>query len=318
MDAGEVEIRLLRADEVARLISLVRRCYGDSYIDPTQYDEASVRRSITEGLRHSIVGFDSAGRAIAHMSFSLRRLGDLTADAGMTLVDPDYRGRKLAMRCGIALGQRASEIGLVGAHDYPVTVHGATQRLAVDQGIYTGLMLDNVPADVSFRDMHEVQTPTRSASLIRYLPFAPAPEREVFVPPRYRELIEGIYSETGLVRRPVDEDRRTNCANCELITQVDERRSSTRIEVRRAGNDTAARIAEALTGDANRAEVVHLDLPLADAGTPHVAEESRALGFFYAGLLPEYRDGDILRMQRLRRPTGCLCPGIIRIASTSA
>ncbi len=191
----------------------------------------------------------------------------------------------------------------MGVHDYPVTVHGATQRLAVEQGIYTGLMLDNVPADVTFRDMNEAQTPARSASLIRYLPFAPAPEREVFVPPRYHELIEGIYLEAGLVRRPVDDDRRTSHANCELVTQVDERRSSVRIEVRRVGNDTVVGIAEALANAVNHAEVGHLDPPLADAGTPHVAEESRALGFFYAGLLPEYCDGDILRMQRLGHRT---------------
>ncbi len=73
--------------------------------------------------------------------------------------------------------------------------------------------------------------------------------------------------------------------------------------MRRVGNDTVVGIAEALANAVKHAEVGHLDLPLADAGTPHVAEESRALGFFYAGLLPEYCDGDILRMQRLGHRT---------------
>ncbi len=200
-NAEDAEIRLLQADEVARLISLVRRYYGDSYIDPTQYDEVSVRRAIVEGLRHSIVGFSSAGSVIAHMSLTLRRVGDLTADAGMTLVDPGFRGRKLTARVGVALWRHAIDIGLVGAHDYPVTVHGATQRLAVDQGVYTGMMLDNVPADVTFRGMEDVSAPARSASLIRYLPFASAPEREVFLPPRYSTFHSRILARRSLWKR---------------------------------------------------------------------------------------------------------------------
>ena len=137
---------------------------------------------------------------------------------------------------------------------------------------------------------------------MRYLPFAAAPEREVFLPSRYHELIEGIYSEAGLVRRPLEGNRRAGHVSCDLVVQVDERRSSARIDLRRAGGDAGARIAEVLGDEPNRAEVVHLDLPLSDAATPHVAEESRALGFFYAGLLPEYRDGDVLRMQWRKRP----------------
>jgi hypothetical protein len=45
--------------------------------------------------------------------------------------------------------------------------------------------------------------------------------------------------------------------------------------------------------------VAHVDLPLADPATPMATEALRVQGFSFAGLLPEYRDGDVLRLQRL-------------------
>ena len=121
--AGLVElvIRPLRADEAPRLVACVRRCYGESYIDPAQYDADEIARSIAEGRRHAIAAVARDGEVVGHIGLTLRRAGDVTADAGMTLVDPRFRGRKLARAISLALGRRAIELGLVGMHDYPVT-----------------------------------------------------------------------------------------------------------------------------------------------------------------------------------------------------
>jgi serine/threonine-protein kinase RsbW len=44
---------------------------------------------------------------------------------------------------------------------------------------------------------------------------------------------------------------------------------------------------------------IGLDLPLASPALPHVCGPLEALGFFFAGVIPELLDGDVLRLQYL-------------------
>jgi hypothetical protein len=81
---------------------------------------------------------------------------------------------------------------------------------------------------------------------------------------------------------------------------LDTRRKIVRIGVTRIGADLDARVeAETRTASDGGAIVGHVDLPLSDPGAPFAAVVLRAMGYSFAGLLPEYRDGDVLRMQWL-------------------
>jgi hypothetical protein len=44
---------------------------------------------------------------------------------------------------------------------------------------------------------------------------------------------------------------------------------------------------------------IGLDLPLSDAAVPSLCAALEALGFFFAGVVPELADGDVLRLQYL-------------------
>ena len=110
---GELTIRALRADEAPELVACVQRCYGDTYVDPGQYDSDAIARAIRDGRRHSLVAVTPDGAVVGHMGLTLRRIGDNTADAGLTLVDPEYRGRGLSRALGMALGRKGAALGLV-------------------------------------------------------------------------------------------------------------------------------------------------------------------------------------------------------------
>jgi hypothetical protein len=74
------------------------------------------------------------------------------------------------------------------------------------------------------------------------------------------------------------------------------------IRVRRVGADTAAEVRRARQDlcDTAGAEVVYLELPLAQSGTPAVCAAAEADGFFFSGLGPRFApDGDALRLQFL-------------------
>ncbi len=315
----DIAVRLVTPDEASLLIALVRLCYGDSYIDPSFYSEAAVGERLASGRLHSTGAFTETGQLVGHMGITLRGHGGITADAGMTLVDPAYRGRGIARRVAVGLAQQAIALGLVGVHDYPVTVHAATQRIGAGFGVDTGLMLANMPADVVFQDMDTPAFGSRTSSLIRWLPFGPAPERSVYLPERYQEQIEGLYAEAHLTRTVLQSDECLGERESELEQAYDERRQILRIGIRRGGSDLASKVGAETRDAAKRGGLVaHVDLPLADPTTPVATDALRTQGFSFAGLLPEYREGDVLRMQWLADSVDDTPSSILSTDSTRA
>ena len=48
-----------------------------------------------------------------------------------------------------------------------------------------------------------------------------------------------------------------------------------------------------------RFDCIYVDIPLKQRGAGYVASAVRRLGFFFGCVIPEYRDGDVLRLQYL-------------------
>ncbi len=316
---GDVTVRLLDPQEAPLLIELIRHCYAETYIDPTFYEEPSVRALLASGKLYSIGAFSVSGELVGHMGITSRPWGGATADAGMTLVDPSHRGKGIAREVAVGLAQQSVALGLIGVHDYPVTVHAATQRLAKGFGVDTGLMLVNIPADVAFQEMETPAPGERSSSLMRWLPFGRAPRREVYLPDRYRERLTSLYEAAALPRSVCDADATVSAQPSELEVILDTRRKIARIGVTRIGADLDARV-KAETGRASDegAIVGHVDLPLSDPGTPFAAVVLRAVGYSFAGLLPEYRDGDVLRMQWLSLEAQASAAAVLSTDATRA
>jgi len=312
-----IAVRLVASEEARLLIGLIRRCYGETYIDPSFYSETVLGELLASGRLHSIGAFAEAGQLVGHMGITMRAHGGITADAGMTLVDPAFRGRGIARRVAVGLAQQSIALGLIGVHDYPVTVHAATQRIGAGFGVDTGLMLANMPGDVVFQQMETPAPGSRTSSLIRWLPFGRAPERSVYLPQRYRAKIEALYAEASLSRTVLQPDAHLGEWRSELEQAYDERRQILRLVVTSAGGDLGARVEAEICAAADRGGLVaHADLSLAHAATPAVADALRAHGFSFAGLLPEYRDGDVLRMQWLAGSVDRAASSVISTDST--
>src|SRR5439155_26211445 len=77
------------------------------------------------------------------------------------------------------------------------------------------------------------------------------------------------------------------------------------IGVPRVGIDSAAEVQRALRDlcDTAGAEVVYLELSLADPGTPTLCTAAEAAGFLVSGVGVNFvADGDVLRLQYLNTP----------------
>ena len=134
-----------------------------------------------------------------------------------------------------------------------------------------------------------------------YLPLGEAPARTAYVPGRYRDVASGIYSRVGLERQLVEADAELPDAPARLRLDLETSRSLARITVERAGRDLVPEVSRVLREVASsEAQIVHLDLQLSDPCTPKIVELLRGLGLFFGGILPELRDGDVIRLQSTR------------------
>jgi len=80
----------------------------------------------------------------------------------------------------------------------------------------------------------------------------------------------------------------------------DDRRGVVRITVSACGV-SAAGLEDMIATHARREGPTHVDLPLSDPGAPLAVMRLRRRGFFFGALLPEFHQGDVLRLQRLAR-----------------
>ena len=295
---GEVGLRRLEPGDASALRRCFERCYGDSYVYGLFYDVDEIRAHVADGRLRSVVAVTDAGEIVGHMGLTRREDDGATADAGNTVVDPRYRNRKLAGRLGASLVQLSRDVGLVGFHHYPTTAHPILQKLAVlGGGIETGIMLEFIPAGTQYRELTDVAPKHRLAVVVVYQPIAAAPAREVFLPERYADLLGGMQASAGLERKTLPPAASWRSAAARAESRLDARRGVLRVWVDAAGEDLPEQI-ERITSACDP-EVVQVDLALSDPGIDLAVESLRRQGFRFCALLPEWNEGDALRMQRV-------------------
>jgi len=301
-DLPGVTIRKLEADDASSLVRCVVRCYGDSYPERAFYDADEIRSLLSRELLHSAVAVDRQGEVVAHLGLVLERRGARTGDMVLGIVDSQFRGRQLIIQTGVCLAQEFAQLGLIGLYQFATTAHAISQRLVLaTSSIETGVLLGYLPEATSSMQRPKDPLGWRIPSIMLYLPLGEAPARRACVPRRYREVVSGIYSRIGLERQLVEADAELPDAPTRLRLVLETARSLARIEVERAGRDLASEVGKLLREIASSdAQIAHLDLRLSDPSTPKSVELLRELGFFFGGILPELRDGDVLRLQSTR------------------
>lgn len=299
-NADIVTLRPLESADAEALTRCFERCYGTSYVDPSFYDPDELRARMASGRLRSVVAVAASGELVGHMGLSFREPGGRSADAGNTVVDPGYRGHGLSTRLGAALTRLSQELGFCAFHHYPTTRHPILQKLSVQGGgVETGLMLDYIPAETEYRELPGSAAGKRLAVTVVHQPLAAAPARKVSFPERYAELMTFLYARARLERSalPVAASE-LGVSRTQLAEHHDVRRGLLRLRLARAGSDLAERVADLAA--AADAPVVQVDLSLDGALPASAIDVLRDCGFFYCALLPEYRQGDVLRLQRLR------------------
>jgi GNAT superfamily N-acetyltransferase len=294
----QITIRRLLAEEAPALSACFDRCYGRTYVVADFYDAAATAARIARGDLLSVVAVDEANQIVGHMALTIRHPCAKTVDAGNSIVDPRYRGRGIVRRLAEGVIELCREGGFLGFHHYPTTAHPVMQKLAVEcGGIETGIMLDYIPAGTEYREIEGGPLEDRLGVVVVYQPLQLTPEREVFLPESLAAPIREIYTRGGWPRVLRSDSSGLPARETRLESRLDARRKLLRIEVSRIGGDLIGRVEAMLAR--SHAEVWQVDLPMIEPSLSAAARALRGLGFFFSAVLPEYLDGDVLRLQQV-------------------
>ncbi len=282
--------------DVEEVIRCFESCYGHTYISEF-YDPEWLREQIRSGAMRSVVAVDEEAGIVGHMALKVVHEGALACEAGSTVVEPDFRNQGLMSRMGRMITDLCISEGFVGNVNEPTTAHDIMQKGSVEGGgVEMGIMLELIPAGTEFREFETGEG--RLATTVVYQPLAAAPERSLFVPEVYRELLAGLYREADLERHLEVPQEPVLPARSTMTRSLIERSSLARIWVERVGVDFES----VMSGFEPPSAVSQVDLLLDDAGVEVATSVLRSMGFFFCALMPEFARTDVLRLQRLENP----------------
>ncbi len=309
---NDYRVRSLLPDDAPGVVACVRQVYGDSYVHPEFYDAAAIVRLNESQQLVSAVALDPTGAVVGQYALERPDMRPI-AETGVAVVLPEHRHHQLMERMREVLEQVAARLELIGLYGHAVTNHTFSQH--VDERFH------EEPCAVSLgwspRTFHNLAEPLpqRMTDLL-YFKYLRKPEPvTVHLPEHHAEQCLRIYEEIGV---RVIAGKPAPTIGPGQIT-VDVRRDLGRavLRVQTVGENSSETIVS-LTDDfaGNRTEVIFLELPLAQPGTPALCRTAERLGYFFSGLGPSFAaDGDALRLQKLNVP---LNPSLILAESQHA
>jgi hypothetical protein len=128
------------------------------------------------------------------------------------------------------------------------------------------------------------------------------PEREIYPPARYRDAVRRVVEGNGLRRKIADGpgSQRELPAFSRMDVRVRRDHNLAFVRVTEPGEDLRELVRFRLRELClHHVDAIYVDLPLSRPATQTGGDWLWELGFFFGGIIPEARDGDVLRLQYL-------------------
>ncbi len=300
----EITVGMLDTSDIHQLVRLVYKCYGYTYANEFMYYPEQIEARLKSGVMLSAAAYNSRNELIGHEGFIFSKPGARVAESGEAVVDPRYRGRGIFQMMKNHLVEVVTPMNVAGIYGEAVTVHPYSQKGSIELGgRETGFLLGYSPGTVSFQNISETERPRRQSVALMFTPVSGSGRETVYVPGVYKDLIGGIYERIGFDREFLVEDERTGIRgrqNGRTTVSIRHDHNQALIQIDRVGRMTVKEIEFQLKHlTLERFDCIYVDIPLKQRGAGYVASAIRRLGFFFGCVIPEYRDGDVLRLQYL-------------------
>lgn len=300
----EIHIGMLDAGKVHELVRLVYKCYGYTYANEFMYYPEQIEARLNSGVMLSGAAYNSRDEIIGHVGFIFSAPGAKVAESGEAVVDPRYRGRGLFQKIKNHLVEVVAPMNVAGIYGEAVTVHPYSQKGSIELGgRETGFLLGYSPGSVSYQKISEEKKPRRQSVAMMFTPVAGSILETVYIPEAYRDMITGIYERLGFERELVIENEDSGFKGKQKgRTSISLRHDHNQalIKIEKIGKSAVAEIGLQLKHLAReRFDCIYVDIPLRQKGAGYSASALRRLGFFFGCIIPEYSEGDVLRLQYL-------------------
>ena len=297
-DASDIEVRDAGPEDAEPIAQLLYENYALSYVHPDFYRPRWLREELLAGRALSTVA-EHGGEVIAHHAL-LTAPDAPSAETGVAVVAPAYRGLGIFGRLGERTLARARAAGLHALYGRAVTVHPYSQRAELAHGYReAALCLAGSPGRVRMHGIRSASEPgRRTALMISFLPLRHEPRRAT-LPERYRDRLLETSEHLGLPA-PAPPDEPAAAPGVAVARESDA--AAAVVSVRgwddRLAHEAIAQIRMLL---AEHVDVIYADLDLAATADPDRAVDAlREQGFSYAGLWLHGPGGhDHLRLQRI-------------------
>lgn len=299
----KVTLRLMRSDETVSLARLIYRVYGYTYPHEDIYYPEKFASLIESGLVTSCVAVNEQDEIVGHLGVFLETPEDHVGESALAAVNPRYRGRGLFPRMKKMMMEEVASKGILGLYSRAVTVHVASQKSNVKMGAKeTGFVLAHSPPTAIFKKMKTEVADIRRTVALFYVPVVPDKEQTVFLPHNHQEIISNIYKHAELQRvfKKTYPDKVNLAPHSHIHSHILPEMASAFLRVKEFGVDFIDELRLQVQDLKERkVELIVLDLPLKDPGTAILCPKIENMNFFFCGIMPEYLDGDSIRLQYL-------------------
>ncbi len=305
IDTNErLDVRLLEFDDIKELVKVVYRSYGHSYPSEFMYYPERIEARIKSGLLISCVTSTTNGEIIGHLGLTFETQQSRVCESGIAIVDTRYRGQGVFKKMREFLQNYARENKIIGIYGEAVTIHPFTQKGVAKFGAKeVGFLFGYTPGEITVKDI-EVKADSRRQSIaLMYTTVLYNKKKSVFLPLIYHEVASRIYEQLEFKRDietsnlPISESE-NNLGKSEIVMRKDYGQVFVIIE--EYGRDTLVEINFVLRQMCTlRMDCIYVDLPIFDQHASQIISKLRESGFFIGGIIPELRNGDVLRMQYL-------------------
>jgi anti-sigma regulatory factor (Ser/Thr protein kinase) len=301
-------IRRMLPGDALRVCQCFYRTFGYSYEEDFYSPERLVSLNHTGELVSIVAMDEGSGEVAGHVALSRPNLSPV-GERTHLVVAPEHRGRHLRERMGDFLELELKQLGVLGTYGLAVTTHTISQKASEDRGmrpcgIEPGLGMEYNFKGISPAAGDSTESPgkgkkkSQRESLVFYFKYlVPSPPAIAHAPARHLDILSRTYEE---LRIPVEFRQAQPAAGHGrvIISFMREERLG-EIHVEKIGSDSSAEVRRGRRDlcEIGGAEVVFLDLPLAQPGTPDICAAAEEDGFIYCGIKPHFApDGDYLRM----------------------
>jgi len=300
----ELTYCLMEEKDAVPMARCMYRSYGYSYGNDFVYYPEKVIELIKSKLLHSCVVFNPEGELIGHLAMMLESPNAKIGETGMAVVDPRYRGHGIFKKTKLFLIDYAKKRNMAGIYSEAVAVHPYTQKGNISLGAHeTGFLIGFTPSTMFFKKIESQQRTKRQTTVLFYLKLKDK-ESTVYPPFHHKAMINKIYQINDLKRitgKAKESDVMKDMDNKSLVdikVQTEPGRAFMRVS--KFGKDIVDLIAFRLHELClQKIDCIYIDLPLSHPMTQQICAPLEMNGFFFAGIIPEMFDGDVLRLQYL-------------------